>query len=173
MLNFLTKLQSDTSPPSPFAIYSLMAKCMSGVGICFYLASIWPNYPFEWAMISVVLSLSLDNRTKFAIERIVSNTLGCMIGLLLFPIPLPHLLLLCIGMAFIIWLTILLKITDMIRQSLAAFVIVMLREENSQLWFIPLHRVVTVMAGCIIAVLLTLFFGISLRKISPNKRVIK
>lgn len=168
MLNFLKKLQYDTAPLRSYAVYFLMAKCTLGVGICYYLFLIWPNYPFDWAMISVALSLSLDNSTKFAVDRIISNVLGCVIGLLLFPIPVPHITLLAIGIILVIGIATLLKFSDMIRQSLAAFVIVMIREENSQQWFVPFHRVLTVMAGCIIALVLTMAVGVLTSKFFRN-----
>ena len=166
MLKYFSRLQSEKEPPSRTAVYVFMIKGILGLGICYYLYLIFPDYPFDWAMVSVVLTLSFDNSKKFAVERIISNILGCMIGLGLFPVPLPRVLLLVIGVILVIQAVLLMKLEEMVRQALAAFVIVMLREENSQLWFIPLHRVITVIAGCLVALLLTLILDIFI----PNNK---
>lgn len=146
------------------AVAFFFIKCLVGVLACYYLYVLWPAYPFEWAMISVVLPLSFDNSKKPAFDRIISNMVGCVVGLALFPIDLPQVLLISVGVTAVIVLSTLLKLGDMVRPALAGFVIVMLREEDSKLWFVPLQRVCTVMAGCIIALLLTFLCGLFVSK---------
>lgn len=136
-----------------------LLKSLTGVIVCYFLYVRWPEYPFEWAMISVVLSLSCDNSRRLAIDRMIANTMGCAVGLVLFPFPLQQLLLLMIGVTLVITVSLLTKLKDTVRPALAAFVIVMLREESSQVWFIPLQRVAAVMTGCVVALLLTFLFG--------------
>src|ERR1700759_3924433 len=79
-----------------------IAKCIIGAVICYWLYEAFPQYPFFWALISVVLVVSPENDKKLAYLRIEGNFLGSAIGLLLFFVPLPTIFILCLGVAFTI-----------------------------------------------------------------------
>lgn len=133
-----------------------VVKCVLGVGICYCIYIRWPQYPFNWAMISVVLGLSFDNTHKHAIDRIVANVLGCFVGLVLYIIPLSYVLQLGIGVTLIILIGCRFHIADTIRSALAAFLIIMLQDKGAELWVVPVERVLCVMTGCFVALLLNI-----------------
>jgi uncharacterized membrane protein YgaE (UPF0421/DUF939 family) len=139
-------------------------KCVLGVGICYSIYKMWPGYPFNWAIISVVIGLSFDNTHKHAIDRIIANILGCFVGLIMYIIPLPYLFQLFVGITLIILIGCKFNIADTIRSALAAFLIVTLQNKNSDLWLLPIERVLCVMTGCLVALLLNIFFNIILTK---------
>ena len=140
-------------------------KCILGVGICYCIYKRWPQYPFNWAIISVALGLSFDNTHKHATDRIIANILGCFVGLILYLIPLPYVLQLCVGVAIIVLIGCKFNIADTIRSALAAFLIIMLQDKSSERWSIPVERVLCVMTGCCVALLLNIVFNMMLAKI--------
>jgi uncharacterized membrane protein YgaE (UPF0421/DUF939 family) len=143
-------------------------KCLLGLVICYIFYIAFPQYPFNWALVSVVLALSPDHSNKQAISRMVANLLGAGVGLLVFLLPLPNLALICIGALLVITLCFIFKLTDIVRIALAALVIVMLQEGKIKQWYIPVERMICVVTGCVIALLLTLIFN--LIPITKNSR---
>jgi uncharacterized membrane protein YgaE (UPF0421/DUF939 family) len=148
----------------PNLIY--IVKCLIGVIICYVLYVLFPQYPFYWAIVSVVLALSEDNSNKQAYNRIKANVLGCAVGLCLYPLQWPNLLILCLGVALTIYTGIALNIKDTLRSALAAFIIVTIQVDQGKHWFIALERVMCVVVGCMVALLITLLFNL----ISQNKQ---
>jgi uncharacterized membrane protein YgaE (UPF0421/DUF939 family) len=107
----------------------------------------------------VALATSLDSTNNQAYDRIKANTLGCTVGICLYPIQLPELALICIGITITIFLGIGLKISSTIRSALAGLIIVTLQVEQTKHWYIALERVICVVAGCVVALLITLIFN--------------
>jgi len=134
-------------------------KCLLGVIICYVLYKAIPQYPFYWSLVSVALATSVDSNNNQAYDRIKANILGCTVGICLYPIQLPELLLICIGISITIFLGIGLKISSTIRSALAGLIIVTLQVEQTKHWYIALERVVCVVAGCVIALMITLVFN--------------
>jgi uncharacterized membrane protein YgaE (UPF0421/DUF939 family) len=145
----------------PNPLYLL--KCLIGVLICYVFYVEIPAYPFVWAVVSVVIAISPDNSNKQAYDRITANLIGCAVGLALFPIPLPVWLELCLGIVLTIVIGSALKKTEALRSALAAVVIVLLNERENRQWYLPLERVVCVVAGCVVALLVTLLFTLIAR----------
>ena len=144
-----------------------LLKCLLGVVICYILYIKIPKYPFYWAIVSVVVALSPDDSNRLAYLRMQANLLGCSVGLCLYLIHLPPLLLLCIGILFTISIGSALKITSALRSAMAALVIVMIHQEVLRQWYLPLERVLCVVAGCLVALLVTLIFNLFPRHSSP------
>jgi len=142
------------------AILVYAAKCLLGLAICYIFYISFPKYPFYWALISVVVALSPDNSNEQAINRMIANLLGCGVGLCIYLLYLPELVLICLGAALVIAIGVALKITATLRSALAALVIVLLQEENVKHWYIPLERVLCVITGCLVALLLTILFNL-------------
>ncbi len=146
-----------------------LIKVILGVIICYILYKSIPEYPFYWSLVSVVIATSLDRSTDQAYDRIKANILGCIVGASLYPIQLPELLAMCIGVTIIVFLAIGFKITSTLRSALAALIIILLQAETTKHWYIALERVVCVVTGCVVALLLTLFFN----KIWPKAMHVK
>ena len=141
----------------PNGIYLL--KCLTGLSICYVFYLEMPQYPFYWSLVSVVIAIAPDNSNRQAYDRIIANLLGCTVGLLLYPIGLPGLIVLCIGVTVTIAIGYAVRKVDALRSALAALVIVLLHEREVREWYIPLQRVGCVVAGCLVALLVTLVFN--------------
>lgn len=136
-----------------------LLKCLTGVIICYILYKEFPQYPFYWAIVSVVIALAPDNSNRQAYDRMKANILGCAVGLSLYPVHVPHLLLLCIGITLTIGVGIALRLTSTLRSAMAALIIILIHEEQVKQWYLPLERVLCVVAGCLVALTVTLVFN--------------
>jgi len=136
-----------------------IAKCILGVIICYFLYKQFPQYPFYWSLVSVAITISPDSSNKLAYDRIIANTLGCAVALLIYPIQAPSLLLLCLGVAITIAAGTLLKLTNVLRTAIAALVIIIITEGEHRNWQIALERVGCVITGCVVALAVTLLFN--------------
>jgi len=135
-------------------------KCLIGIIICYWLYREFPAYPFYWSLVSVAITISPDSSNKLAYDRITANILGCTVALGIYPIHMPPLVLLCAGVAVTIITGTLLKLTTVLRTAIAALVIVIITEEEQHRnWLIALERVGCVIAGCTVALAVTLIFN--------------
>ncbi len=137
-----------------------VVKCSAGVAVCYYLYKQIPAYPFYWAIVSVVLALSPDNSNEQAFNRIKANTIGCAVGLIFYPINLPEIAIICLGLTVTVIIGFAINNDNTLRVSQAAFIITILQEDTHRHWYIALERVICVSAGCIIALLLTIMVNI-------------
>jgi uncharacterized membrane protein YgaE (UPF0421/DUF939 family) len=142
-----------------------LLKCLVGVAICYSLYIEIPQYPFYWSIISVVLAISADNSNLVAYDRMKANLLGCGVGLGLYPLHLPELVALCIGVGLTIVIGIGLKLTAPLRPALSALVIVTINEQRAGQW-VPVERVACVIAGCLVALLVSLLVNLLVRRYS-------
>jgi len=146
-----------------------LANCLAGVLICYGLYAAFPAYPFYWAIVSVVIALSPDNSTRQAFNRIKANILGCLVGIGLYPLHLPEVGILLLGVLIIIFIGFWLNIADTLRSALAALIIVTIQVEQGKHWYIALERMGCVITGCTVALLLTVFFNYLLRKKNKSR----
>jgi len=133
-------------------------KCIIGASICYWLYEAFPQYPLFWSLISVVLVVSPENDKKLAYLRIEGNALGSAIGLLLFFIPLPTAIILCLGLGLTILIGLLLKLHASVRTAVAANVIVLFQEKEAHSWDVALSRVGCVLVGCVVGFIITIVF---------------
>lgn len=145
-----------------------VVKCMIGAVICYWLYKAFPQYPFFWALISVVLVLSPENDKKLAYLRIEGNALGSAIGLLLFFFPFPTVIILCLGISLTILIGFILKLHASVRTAVAANIIVLFQEKEAHNWNVALNRVGCVLVGCVVGFVITVLF-IKLEKIGRKK----
>jgi len=143
-------------------IFIYILECIVGLSICYALYKLFPQHQFYWSMISVLLVIAPDSKdsARLAVDRMKANILGSSIGLLLFLIHRPDLLLVCIAVALTIVIGTFLKLNAALRTSLAALVIVMIHEEQrNSAWSIALERMGCVTLGCVIGLLVILIFN--------------
>jgi uncharacterized membrane protein YgaE (UPF0421/DUF939 family) len=148
--------------------YIYTIKCIIGVSICYMIYRWLPEYPFYWAIVSVVLALSEDDSNEQAYFRIKANLLGCTVGACIYPLRIPELTTLLLGVVITIIAGFVLNITETTRTALAALIIVVIEVEQSKHWEVAIERVVCVVTGCTIALLITLSFNLIYKK--PNKK---
>ena len=151
----------------PHLVY--LIKCLAGIIICYVLYKQIPEYPFYWAMVSVVVALTPDNTNAQAYNRIKANALGCTVGISLYSLHLPNLLILCIGVFLTIIIGIALNVIDTVRSALAALVIVILQAQDGKQWYVALERVICVTTGCVVALLLTVIINYVIGKNRTTK----
>ncbi len=142
-----------------FCEYNL--KCFAGVavGYLFYEAFPQQSGQFLWMLISILLSITHDNDSKVAYDRMKGNVLGSAVGLFAFFLhnP-PNLLTICIGVAMTIAVCFRLQLIGVSRTALVAFIIVVLNEEAHGSWEVAVYRMASVVVGCLIGLVINYVF---------------
>lgn len=159
----MKKIEINTAAYTTNFIYLL--KCICGVIICYILYTSFPAYPFYWALVSVVVSMAPDSSNKLAYDRMKANMIGCAAGICLYPLQLPSLVILCLGVTLTIIIGIALQMTNTLKTALAALVIINIEEQHEKHWYIALERVSCVVVGCLVALAVTLLFN----RLQPEK----
>jgi uncharacterized membrane protein YgaE (UPF0421/DUF939 family) len=152
-----------TNKQSDFFMYII--KCLIGVAIGFYLYRKYPEIG-EWCLISIVLVLSPDRKDamNLALIRIKANMVGAGIGLTLFFIHPMNLLMMSIGVTLTIITCRLLKLQEVTRAAAVAVIIILLHQKGQYFWDVALERAGGVLGGCLIAMLITYTFHVTIRK---------
>ena len=138
---------------SRFEFYEYNAKCLVGVAVGYLLYRSFPEQSGEylWLMISILLSITHDNNSKVAYDRMKGNVLGSAVGLFTFFLHNPsNLLTICIGVVLTIAICHHLKLIGVSRTALVAFIIVVLYEEAHAGWIGAVYRMSSVVVGCAI-----------------------
>ena len=152
---------NETARVSTLEFCEYNVKCFVGVTIGYVLYKTFPQYSslYLWMLLSILLSITHDNNSKVAYDRMKGNILGSAVGLLAFFLhnP-PNLLTICIGVAITIAVCFRLKLIGVSRTALVAFIIVMLYEEANSSWQWAAYRMATVVAGCLIGLVINYSF---------------
>lgn len=146
------------------ANFIYLLKCLTGVIVCYGLYKYFPQYPFYWALISVVVSIAPDSSNTQAYDRMRANLIGCTAGICLYPLGIPNLAILCIGVVLTILIGTAFKLTGILKSALAALVVIIINENHEKHWYIALERVLCVAIGCMVALGVTLLFNQISRK---------
>jgi len=136
-------------------------KCLVGVTIGYLLLKAFPQEYGQllWVLISILLSITADNNSKVAYDRMKANVLGSTIGLFVFFLHNPsNLLTICIGVALTIAVCFKMKLMDVSRTALVAFIIVVLYEKAHGTWEGARDRMASVVAGCLIGLVINYVF---------------
>lgn len=147
-----------------FLVY--ITKCILGLFITYSIYVTFPEHQFFWSVISVLLAFSPDDKDakKVAYDRMKANILGSSVGMILFLIHFPNLLIMGLGVILTILIATALNIQSTTRSALAAVIIVLLYEQENASWHMALERMICVIIGCLIALLLTLLFDFTIYK---------
>ena len=144
------------------AFYEYVVKCLVGVSIGYLLMRGFPreSNQYYWVLISVVLSITHDNNSKIAIDRMRGNIVGSVVGLFVYFLhnP-PNLLTICIGVVIVITLCFALDLIAVCRTALVGFVIVMMYEADHSSWAGAIYRMVTVVLGCLLGLAINYTFS--------------
>lgn len=166
----LHKFKNKLNFISPnFLIYIL--KCILGASICYLFHYLLPEFRFYWSIVSVVLVISPDDIEckTLPISRIKANIIGSLIGLILFLIHLPNLPIMCIGIVLTIVICNIIKLESATRSALAALVIVLIQESSDASFISALQRMISVVVGCLTALLVNYAFELIINKIKHFK----
>ncbi len=136
-------------------------KCLVGVSIGYLLLRAFPQNSGQslWLLISILLSITHDNNSKVAYDRMKANVLGSAVGLFAFFLHDPaNLLTVSIGVTITIAICFQLKLMEVSRTALVALIIVVFYDEAHRSWSGALLRVASVVAGCVIGLIINFIF---------------
>ena len=146
---------------SPLEFCEYNPKCFVGVTVGYLLYKAFPQHSgqYLWMLISILLSITHDNNSKVAYDRMKGNILGSAVGLFAFFLhnP-PNLLTICIGVSLTITICFGLKLIGVSRTALVAFIIVVLYEEAHSSWEVAVYRMASVVVGCLIGLVINYAF---------------
>ena len=141
--------------------YEYIAKCLVGVTVGYLLMQTFPRQSgqYYWLLISILLSITHDNNSKVAQDRMRGNVVGSLVGLVMYLVhnP-PNLLTICLGVVATILLCFYLDLVEVCRIALVGFIIVMIYEETHSSWTGAIYRMVGVVLGCLIGLAINYIF---------------
>ncbi len=134
--------------------------CVIGSSICYLLYTLFPAYPFQWSIISVLIVLAPEKKDarKLALDRIKANVIGSVTGLLSFLIHTPDIMSLGCSVVATVLICTWVKLGNASRSALAALAIVLILEKERNTFDAALERMGCVIAGCIVALIITSVF---------------
>ncbi len=161
----------DISGISASAFCEYILKCLAGVAVGYLLYRAFPDQSgqFLWLLLSILLSITHDNSSKVALDRMKGNVLGSLVGLFVYLLHNPaNLLTICLGVVVTITICTLLKLVLVARTALAAFIIVLLYEDAHSSWEGAAYRMASVIVGCFIGLVINYVFGQIAIRVGPR-----
>jgi uncharacterized membrane protein YgaE (UPF0421/DUF939 family) len=144
-----------------FIFFGYIVKCLAGVTFGYLLLKAFPDQSgqYSWLLISILLSITHDNNSKVAHDRMRGNIVGSLVGLCIFLLhnP-PNLLTVCFGVVVTIAFCFYLDLIGVCRTALVGFIIVMIFEEAHSSWTGAIYRMVSVVLGCLIGLVINRAF---------------
>lgn len=137
-----------------------IGKCVAGALLVFLLARLLDYHDYIWCLISVMLVLSPDgsDAVALAMSRIKANLVGAGAGLLMLVVHPSPVVMVSGGIAVTVAACTFLKLESATRTALAATIIVTLHEAGKHIWDTALERILSVLAGCLLGLLITFLF---------------
>jgi uncharacterized membrane protein YccC len=150
-----------------------MTKCVAAAGLIFYFSDVFHYSDIIWCLISAVLVLSPNAKEAIplALTRIAANFVGSAAILLCLLLGgLPHIVIISLAYCLAIAACYLFNLMTASRSALAATTIIMFAPANeAHIWDKPLERVVSVAAGCVVGLVVTLIIH---RQIPGSKKAV-
>lgn len=146
-----------------FLFIEYIAKCLVGVALGYFLYYGFPQLAdlLYWGLLSIMLSITHDNSSKVAHDRMKGNILGSVTGLFCFFLHSPpNFLTVCIGVVLTITLCAFLKLINVSRIALVGFMIVIIYQGVHVGWQGALYRMLSVVGGCLIGLAINQLFSI-------------
>jgi len=103
----------------------------------------------------LVLSPNEQDRMKLPMDRIKANFVGATVGLIFYLVGTFNLLILCLSVLTTIFISYILNYSSTTRSALAALIIVILHQEETNEWRVGFERMSSVFFGCIVAILVS------------------
>jgi hypothetical protein len=137
-----------------------IAKCVAAVSFISCLSSLLRYPDLGWCLVSAVLVLSPDAKEALpvALTRIAANLVGSAAIFLCLLAGLPTVVTLSLAYGLAIAACFLFHLMNASRTALVAVTIIMLHPSEAHVWDNALERVLSVVTGCIVALVITLAF---------------
>jgi uncharacterized membrane protein YgaE (UPF0421/DUF939 family) len=151
----------EVTQGNPIMFYEYIAKCLVGVTLGYLLMQTFPRQSGEyyWLLISILLSITHDNNSKVALDRMRGNIVGSLVGLVMYLLHSPpNLLTICVGVVATIVLCFNMDLVGVCRIALVGFIIVMIYEGTHSSWTGAIYRMVGVVLGCLIGLAINYLF---------------
>lgn len=147
-----------------FVLY--ICKCLLGLIICYFLYIIIPGHQLQWSIISALLVLAPEGKDSIALSvaRMKANIIGASVGLAVFLLTLSQFVALGLGVVATILICTFFKLGVAMRSALAALIIVLINDDGGNKWQLGVDRMMSVIAGCLIAMGITYLFMFMQRK---------
>lgn len=143
-----------------------------GFSIGYYIYKHYNQHEALWAILSIILVISPEgkNSKKLSIDRLKSNLIGSVVGLICLQIHEPNFYLILFGIILTIFVCYFFKVLDMARVALVALIIILIQPFTGMEDLTPFLRFFSVTAGCIIGFLTVVVTSIPIRalKIAYN-----
>lgn len=148
-------------------------RCVIGFLIGYSLMIRFPEYELFWSLLSIILVISPEGKDtrKLTIERVKSNLIGSVVGLICLFINSPTVLLLVLGIVFAIIICYLFKVMNMSRVAIVAFLIIMLQTHTMDESIAPIVRFATVTLGCFIGLSVVIVTSVVIKNLKKRFKV--
>ena len=135
-------------------------KCLIGSSVCYALYRLFPEHQFQWSIISLLLVIAPEEKDSFklSLDRMKANIIGAVIGLAAILLYGMNLYVLLVSVLVTILFCTFIKLGNASRSALAALVIVLTDEEHMAGGNSAYERMFCVVAGYVIAMLITYVF---------------
>ncbi len=145
---------------NPVVAYIL--EFLSASGVVYLLLTFYPQHRLLWAMTSIALVLTPKSEESRALiyARIRANILGSLVGFVIMLIHEPNIVLFCVGAVATILLCKALRMYATVRSAVVALIIIMVPVYSDAHTRIALERMICVITGCVVALLVTVFFDV-------------
>lgn len=139
---------------SQFAIYLL--RCLIGFLIGYYLMLQFPKFDLFWTLISIILVISPEekNAALLTTERVISNLIGSVSGLIVYFLPINELIKISLAIVLAVMICRLFQLMKVVRSAVVAVLIILIEHKSGVLT--PFERFLTVLIGCLIGLIVTL-----------------
>lgn len=160
-MKFQTQLFSDFREQliKPYYLQYIV-KCLIGSSICYALYRLFPEHQFQWSIISLLLVIAPEEKDSFrlSLDRMKANIIGAVVGLAAILLCGMNVAVLLISVLVTIIFCTYIKLGNASRSALAALIIVLTDEEHMAGGISAYERMFCVVAGCIIAIVITYIF---------------
>ena len=156
---------------SQIIIYTI--RCLLGFLIGYFLMMQFPKFELFWTLLSIILVISPEGKDsqKLTIDRVRSNFIGSIVGLLCHLIYSTNLYVLIGGIITTVIICYLFKVMNMSRVAIVAFLIVMLQSHTLDQSIAPIFRFLTVAGGCLIGLTITVSTSIVIKKLRKHYNI--
>jgi uncharacterized membrane protein YgaE (UPF0421/DUF939 family) len=155
------KIFKENTRGETIEFYEYIVKCLAGVSIGYMLLKAFPRESGQsyWVLLSILLSITHDNNSKVAYDRMRGNIVGSLAGLLTFLLHKPpNLLTVCVGVVLTITVCFRFNLKAVCRTALVGFIIVLIYEGDHGSWTGAIYRMGSVVAGCFIGLMMNYTF---------------
>lgn len=134
-------------------------RVLIGFAVGFSLMEAYPAHDLFWTLLSIILVISPEEKDtpRLTIERVISNLIGAISGLVVMFIDIQYIAKVISGIVLAVVICKLFNLMNVVRSSVVALLIILIEHNDSLLS--PFERFLSVALGCVIGLAITLLTG--------------